>query len=58
MIPTPFATFSPLTMQSVDVEPLAEAREQRLDRVAAGPPDDVADEEDPHRLTGSEPGDG
>ena len=32
----------------VDLEPLAEARQQALDRVAAGPADDVADEEDAH----------
>ena len=34
----------------IDVETLADPREQRLDRVTAGPPDHVADEQDPHRL--------
>ena len=32
----------------VDVEPLAQAGQQRLDRVATRAPDDVADEEDLH----------
>ena len=48
MIPMPFATFSPFDDACVDVELVAQAREQRLDRVAAGSPDDVADEEDAH----------
>ena len=32
----------------VDVEALAQAGQQRLDRIAAGATDDVADEEEPH----------
>ena len=32
----------------VDVEALAQVGQQRLDRVAAGATDDVADEQEPH----------
>ena len=49
VMPTPFATFSPLTMQTSTSSSLAQAGQQLLDRVATRAPDDVADEEDPHR---------
>ena len=45
----------------VDLEALAQLGEELLDRVASGPSDDVADEEDPHRRpgsSGSDPTDG
>ncbi len=49
-MPTPFATFSPLTMQTSTSSSLAQAGQQLLDRVATRTPDDVADEEDLHPL--------
>jgi len=50
----------PVDYADVDLETLAQPRQQALDRIAAGSPDDVADEEDPHRVStyGSEPGEG
>ena len=45
-MPTPSAAFSPLRTQRAASSSLAQPRQQLLDGLAAGPADDVGDEED------------
>ena len=43
---------TPAASAVLDLEPLPETGEEAFDRVAAGPADDVADEEDAHGRSG------